>query len=96
MRLCTCMCKLIVLQDFMPESQTKKKGRGRPRGSVKKAVVKSESEDSEDSKSESSASADSEEEEVVKQPAKRGRKPAAASTEKTPARKGMFCYDLNG
>ena len=71
----------------MPQTQTKKRGPGRPRGSAKKAVVKSESE--------SSASADSEEEEVVTQPAKRGRKPAAASTDKTPARQGMFCLSMD-
>ena len=83
-----------VLQDFTPHAQTKKKGPGRRRGSGRKSVVKSESEDS-DSKSEPSDSdrSEGEEEEVVKKPAKRGRKPSTAKTDKPPAKKGTYLSD---
>ena len=79
-----------MFQDFTPDPQPKKKGPGRPRGSVKKTVVASDSEDSE-SKSESSESEQSEEdEEEVKKPSKRGRKPSLAKTDKAPTKKGML------
>ena len=79
-----------MLQDFTPDPHPKKKGPGRPRGSVKKTVVASDSEDSE-SKSESSESEQSEDdEEVVKKPAKRGRKPSVAKTDKAPTKKGIL------